>query len=76
MKRTQIWWNRLTPDERSRLVWLERSANKLTTLGGYLPDDCGECPSCSEPVLGGGLCRFCSNELDQLLAKADKESAK
>jgi hypothetical protein len=71
VKRTKEWWARLDKDERCQLVMLERDANHYGGLGGYLPDDCGECPHCSYPALGGGLCRDCRNELFVLLAKAN-----
>jgi len=73
MKRDKAWWARLTKPERNRLVYLERCANKSYSYsyGGYLPDDCAECPSCSNPSLGGGLCISCSLELDKLLMKAE-----
>jgi len=76
MKRTKEWWARLTAQERSRLVYLESSEKHAGPLGagGYLPDDCRECGSCSTPTAGfGGLCRYCLEELIALLRKADNE---
>ncbi len=38
-------------------------------LGGYLPDDCGECRVCSTPMMGSGMCPDCGAEFDQLESK-------
>lgn len=72
MKRTKEWWARLTKAERSELVYLERTESR----GGggrssYLPDDCSECPNCSTPHVGYGLCPSCSKRLHALLWKAN-----
>ena len=74
MKRTAVWWANLTASERSELVWLERSSKQHGGYGGggYLPDDCGECPYCSTPHLGTGLCPPCLDRLIGLIRKADK----
>ena len=71
-RRDSAFWARLTPDERSLLVVLERAVNHPGGYGGggYLPDDCSECPACGNPTLGCGLCRRCGADLDRLLAKA------
>jgi len=71
MKRTESWWQNLTAEERSTLVYLERSANLRTSMGGYLPDDCSSCSACGGPMMGCGLCSWCSSELDELIRKAD-----
>jgi len=43
MRRTKEWWARLTADERSELVYIERNASQASVgWDGYLPDDCGE----------------------------------
>ena len=73
MRRTKEWWARLDKYERSELVYLERAGNQYGGLGGYLPDDCGECPGCSQPVLGGGLCNYCINRMEALIDKANGE---
>lgn len=73
MRRTKEWWARLSPGERSRLVWLERSANRLSSHSAYLPDDCTECPSCGDPQLGSELCAHCDRELIALVKKAAGE---
>ena len=71
MRRTKEWWAALKPWERSQLMTIEKNARRLSGLGGYLPDDCGECPNCSEPVVGGGLCDYCFKELETLIRKAN-----
>lgn len=73
MKRTKEWWSRLTREERSRLVMLERASNQTMLPSGYCPDDCGECPACSSPAPGDGLCNYCLEELIELHRKADGE---
>lgn len=72
MRRDKKWWNRLSSQERSELVWLERDANR----GGrssMIPDDCFECGSCSTPHAGYGLCPLCSRRLGLLIAKAERK---
>ena len=72
MKRTKEWWARLTKTERSTLVYLERIESRGGGGGSsYLPDDCSECPNCSTPHLGYGLCPRCSKRLHTLLQKAN-----
>jgi len=75
MKRTKEWWNRLTPNERSRLVYLERSEKYSSGYGqGFnIPDDCCMCGACGTPHSSSGLCPRCNNELLILLKKADGE---
>ena len=71
-RRDSAFWARLSRNERSLLVLLERANTQLGGYGGggYLPDDCSECPWCSTPSLSSGLCRRCSDDLRRLLAKA------
>lgn len=73
MRRTKEWWGRLTKGERIRLVYLERSENQSGSYGGggYLPDDCCECGSCSTPHLGMGLCQSCRNEMMKIITKGN-----
>lgn len=66
--RTKEWWGRLTKEERSRLVYLEKASSRYSAL---IPDDCCECGACSTPHLGVGLCPRCFNELCRLIEKAD-----
>ena len=70
MRRTKEWWAKLTKEERSQLVFLEKANNKMGGSSAYLPDDCRECPSCSAPSLSSGLCPVCASALDFLLSKA------
>jgi len=73
MERTKQWWSHLTKEERSTLVYLERSANHYGSMGGYIPDDCSDCSACGNPMMGcGGLCSWCSSQLDELICKADE----
>lgn len=67
--RTKEWWDRLSKEERSRLWHLERAGNGRGS--SYLPPDCIECPECSTPHSGFGLCPMCSKELNELLTKAN-----
>ena len=74
MRRDREWWNNLTREERSELVYIERNINR----GGrsaYLPDDCSECGICGSPTLGWGPCMNCLNEYDKLLKKANKKQS-
>ncbi len=73
MKRTTQWWAALTKEERVELHWLERCNSEwLIIRSPNLPDDCSECPRCSTPHTGIGLCPMCNQLLDSLICKADK----
>jgi len=69
MKRTKEWWARLTKQERSELVMLER-AQGWSERSAYIPDDCSECGYCSTPSLSSGLCPLCYDRLEYLIRKA------
>lgn len=73
MRRNKTWWKRLTKAERSHLIYLERSDKKYTEYGGggYLPDDCFECPACGQPEFGIGLCTSCLNYWQKYIDKAN-----
>ena len=72
MKRTKQWWAALTKAERSELCQLERCNSEwLITRSPNLPDDCSECPKCSTPHIGIGLCPVCNLRLNALIYKAD-----
>ena len=73
MRRSKEWWSALSKEERTRLVYLERSYKLSGELGGggHLPDDCCECGSCSAPHLGDGLCLPCLQEACRIIDKAD-----
>lgn len=72
MRRTKEWWAALSKEERCHLIWIERQQYHCGQLGGYLPDDCGYCGSCGNPSFGGRLCRFCLDDLIELVDKADQ----
>jgi len=69
MKRDKAWWGRLTSEERSDLVYLERSEYRSGSSWN-LPDDCSECGACGTPHLSHGLCPRCSDRLRALIVKA------
>ena len=69
MRRTKEWWAMLTAYERYRAWHLIRLQNSFSYTGGSLPDGYGDCPMCSTPSSGGGLCNWCWDELDHLLHK-------
>jgi len=71
MGRAKEWWGRLTKDERSELVYLERASNQTGSGSAYLPDDCSECMGCGNPTPGSGLCTGCLDRLIGLIEKAD-----
>lgn len=73
--RDRAWWSRLTAQERSELVALERSTHYYGR-SAMLPEDCGECGNCSTPSLGGGLCPLCNRRLLALIGKAGAEQEK
>ena len=66
MKYTREQWAKLNEEERSWLVYFYKHENDGWGYGGYLPDDCGECPVCGRPVLGGGICIYCLNRALEL----------
>lgn len=57
-------WKNLTKKERSEYMRLQMSPHGGYDRSGYLPDDCGECGACGQPILGSGWCRYC---LDRFL---------
>ena len=65
MKRTKEWWNCLTKEERSRLVFLERTHGSM--LLGV------KCAACGALHAGAGLCTSCLQEMADLRDKADKK---
>ena len=71
MRRDKSWWARLTKDERTYLVFLERADKEHIANDGYLPEGYAECTMCSMPTSGGGLCTHCLNQLIRLINKAD-----
>jgi hypothetical protein len=73
MKRTKEWWEALTGDERSHLVYIEKHANGGMNYGGggYLPYDVGECPVCGQ-LSRYGLCDYCAASQKKYIDKANK----
>jgi hypothetical protein len=69
MKRSKEWWGRLNEDERATLVYMEQVKNKIYH-SAYIPDDCCECPVCSVPHMGWGLCTACNKTYLRILNKA------
>jgi predicted amidophosphoribosyltransferase len=59
-------WNNLTKDERRRYMQIQMSRPGGYDKSGYLPDDCGECGACGQPMLGAGYCPSCTKEFDSL----------
>ena len=62
-------WNNLTRVERQRYMQLQMAPHGGYDRSGYLPDDCGECGACGQPMLGGGWCRSCYQEWETLHKK-------
>lgn len=71
MRHDKTWWARLELEERAIVMGMWKADKHNGPLGGYYPDDCGECPWCSNPSLGGGLCGWCRKELIALERKGD-----
>jgi len=72
MKRTKEWWARLTSDERSHLVFIEKHHNELACGSAYLPEGVRECPACGQ-LSHYGLCDYCSGKQEEYINKANKE---
>ena len=66
MRRTKEWWNCLTKEERSRLVFLERAHGSSTLLGVRRV-------ACGALHVGAGVCTSCIQEMSELRDKADKK---
>ncbi len=52
-------WNNLNKEERATYMRLQMSPSGGYDRSGHLPDDCGECGACGEPILGTGWCSSC-----------------
>ena len=48
---------------------LQMSSQGGYDRSGYLPDDCGECGACGQPMLGTGWCHFCYQKFKALDSK-------
>lgn len=59
-------WNNLTKAEWTRYMRLQMSPQGGYDRSGYLPDDCGECGACGQPIVGTGWCHSCYKEWKEL----------
>ncbi len=57
-------WDNLTKEE--RVVYMFFQMSPRAYYSGYMPDDCGFCGACGQPVVGGGLCRDCYHQWKEL----------
>lgn len=64
----KINWNNLTKEERSEYMMYQMSPSYCSN-DGYLPDDCSDCGSCGQPILGSGWCNSCYKRFDELRNK-------
>lgn len=72
MKRDKLWWNGLTKEERSELVYLEHLKYIYGTHEStYLPEEYNNCPACGISI-NRTLCDRCLNRLIKLIDKANK----
>lgn len=74
-RKSNLHWDNLTKEERREYMQYQMAPSS----GGhssFLPDDCTECPICSTPVLGYGLCRVCSARFKELEEKLRAEPIK
>jgi len=62
-------WRNLTNKERAEYMSLQMSPRGGYDRSGYLPDDCGYCGACGEPVLGARWCHSCFSRWDYLKKK-------
>lgn len=67
--RDKQYWANLTADERRELMAIQTAPHRYR-MGGYLPDDCGECSYCGSAMMGTGLCPHCRNDWSRLDRKA------
>ena len=68
-------WNNLTKEERAHYMRLQMSPSGRYDRSGYLPDDCGECGACGQPIVGTGWCHKCSSEWRMLRDKLEAQNA-
>lgn len=64
-------WENLTKEEKRRYMQLQMSPSGGYDRSGYLPDDCGECGACGQPILGTGWCKYCRSEYKRLRGKLE-----
>jgi len=53
-------WGNLNKEERAEYMRLQMSPSGGYDRSGYMPEDCGECGVCGQPILGTGWCNSCS----------------
>ena len=68
-KRTKEWWGRLTKEERSDLVKLERANHQPVVE--YFGDGSAQCPGCGNLTIPGCFCAHCVQKYGYLIAKAN-----
>lgn len=56
---SKLNWDNLNKQERAEYMQLQTSPSGGYDRSGYLPDDCGECGACGQPMLGCGWCSDC-----------------
>ena len=66
-------WGNLNKEERRRYMQIQTSGSGHYDRSGYLPDDCGECGCCGQPMLGTGLCGSCYHEWRRLRDKLEEQ---
>jgi len=64
--KTKLNWDNLTKEERAEYMRLQMSPSGDHDRSGYLPDDCGECGACGQPIVGTGWCHNCCQRWQEL----------
>jgi len=59
-------WSNLTKEERAEYMRLQMSPHGGYDRSGYMPEDCGECGACGQPMLGTGWCHSCYDRWQRL----------
>jgi hypothetical protein len=67
-------WHSLTKEERREYMQIQMSPSGGYDRSGYLPDDCGYCGACGNPILGTGWCSHCSARYAELRRKLENET--
>ncbi len=67
-------WDNLTQEEKAEYMRFQMSPQGGYDHSGYLPDDCGECGACGQPMLGSGWCPNCSGRWRELREKLEATS--
>lgn len=66
-------WSNLSREERAEYMRLQMSPQGNYDRTGYLPEDCGECGACGQPILGRGWCHDCYARWKELRSKLDRD---